>query len=195
VKLVWGISGSFCNHAAVIKQINDFILKGYEIYPILSQNSASLNTRFGTAKNLYDQLLKNTGNEPKCSLEEVELIGPHCPYDAMIIAPCTSTTLSKLSNGDYDHNCTLAAKAMLRNGKPVILAIASNDILGNTAQALFHLKNSKNIYVVPFGQDDPISKPNSCISRWNLIEKTVISAVYDKIQLQPILYTKEEDYE
>lgn len=193
MKLIWGISGSFCNHVAILSQIKELIMKGYEIYPVLSQNAATFNTRFGTAKNLYEHLLNITGNEPKCSLPEVELIGPHCPYDAMVIAPCTSTVLSKLSKGDYDHSCTLAAKAMLRNSKPVILAVASNDILGNTAESLFNLKNSKNIYIVPFSQDDPIKKPNSCISHWSLIEKTIENAI-NKTQLQPILYIKEEDY-
>ncbi len=194
MKVIWAISGSFCNHTMICREVEAMRKKGYQITALLSENSATLDTRFGTHQELIRSLKEMTGQEVMTTLQQAETLGPHCDYDCMILAPCTSTVCSKLAYGDYDHTCTLAAKAMLRNQKPVILGIASNDMLGNTAEALFRLKQTKNIYLVPFFQDDPFKKPNSCISRWELIEKTMKLALQG-CQLQPLLYTKEADYD
>ena len=194
MRILWAFSGSFCNHAAVIKEMELLCNKGWEITAILSKNCSELNTRFGTSEAMKERIEKITGKQIMMSLTDAETVGPSCKYDCMVIAPCTSTVIAKLAHGDYDHNCTLAAKAMLRNDKPVVLAIASNDILGNTSEALFRLKQTKNIYLVPFFQDDPFTKANSCISKWNLIENTVYSSIHGK-QLQPLLYIREDDYE
>lgn len=194
MKIVWGISGSFCNHALVIEEMEKLKRKGWDLKVVLSENVAHLDTRFFSCKSLREKIQELCDAELIESLTQAELIGPHCPYDAMVIAPCTSTLISKLAYGNYDHPCALAAKAMLRNDKPIILAVASNDLLGNTAEALFKLKQTKNIYLVPFYQDDAYKKANSCISQWKLIEKTVYNAL-EKKQLQPILYQKMEDYD
>lgn len=194
MKLIWAISGSFCNHAAIFRIIERMIQEGQDITVLLSQNSANMDTRFGSCSDLIRGLERITAHPVMTTLQEAETLGPHCPYDAMIIAPCTSTTAAKLAHGDFDHTCTLGAKAMLRNQRPVIIGIASNDFLGFSAAALFTLKNMKNIYLVPFYQDDPKTKPNSCISRWSLIDLTLKEAMKGK-QLQPLLFVKEEDYE
>lgn len=193
MKIIWAISGSFCNHAMIKREIEEMVNKNHDITVLLSHNSATLDTRFGTHTDFIRDLEKISQKEVMSTLQQAETLGPNCPYDCMVLAPCTSTVLAKLANGDYNHTCTLGAKAMLRNNKPIVIGIASNDILGNTAEALFKLKNSKNIYFVPFFQDEPISKPNSCISKWSLIDKTVRQAMLHQ-QLQPLLYVKEDDY-
>ncbi len=194
MKIVWAISGSFCMHAAIKCEIKEMVMKGHDITVLLSENASTLSTRFGTCENFINDLKEITGNNVMTTLLEAETLGPKNIYDLMILAPCTSTVLGKWANADYDHVCTLGAKAMLRNEKPVVVGIASNDILGNSAEALFKLKNTKFIYFVPFYQDDSFAKPNSCISKWNLIEKTANKAMLNK-QIQPLLYVKESDYE
>ncbi len=194
MKIAWAISGSFCNHTVIKKEISDFVSNGHDVTVILSKNSVTMDTRFGSADTFIKDLEKITNNKVMTTLLQAETLGPINTFDCMVIAPCTSTVLSKLAHGDYGHVCTLAAKATLRNEKPIIIAIASNDILGNSAHALFTLKQTKNIYIVPFYQDDSINKPNSCVSKWRLIAKTMDHALNYK-QLQPILYVKESDYE
>lgn len=194
MKILWGVSGSFCNHAKVIDEMEKLKKKGWKMSAVLSENVANLDTRFSSSEKLMEKIQSLCCSNPIYSLTQAELIGPCCPYDCMLIAPCTSTVISKLAYGIYDHPCTLAAKAMLRNNKSIVLAVASNDLLGNTAEALFKLKQTKNIYLVPFYQDDAYKKANSCISQWGLIEKTVLSALSNQ-QLQPILYQQMEDYD
>lgn len=194
MRILWGVSGSFCNHAAVLLEMEKLTKKGWELTAVLSENVASLDTRFSSAERLIKQIQALSLSELVLTLTQAELVGPHCPYDCMLIAPCTSTVIAKLAYGIYDHPCTLAAKAMLRNDKPVILAVASNDLLGQTAEALFKLKQTKNIYLVPFYQDDAYKKANSCISQWKLIEKTILNALENK-QLQPLFYKQMEDYD
>lgn len=194
MKMIWAISGSFCNHAMIKREIEGMIQQGHKITVLLSENSATMDTRFGTCRDFIQDLSQITQQQVLTTLQQAETVGPHCSFDCMVIAPCTSTVISKLAYGDYDHTCTLAAKAMLRNQKPVIIGIASNDMLGNTAEALFRLKQTKNIYLVPFYQDDYYNKPNSCISKWSLISKTIEAAMEHR-QLQPLFFGKEEDYE
>ncbi len=194
MKILWAVSGSFCNHAMIIQEIKKMKDKEVDITVLLSDNSANLSTRFGTNIAFKEELYRITKKPLMIGLVSAETVGPSNQFDCMVIAPCTSTVLSKLAFGDYNHSVCLSAKAMLRNQKPVVIAVASNDILGNSAEALFKLKQTKNIYFVPLLQDDAYQKPNSCIARWSLIEKTISKAI-NGVQIQPFLYVKERDYE
>lgn len=185
MKLLWGMCGSFCNHAAVIEQLQDMVQR-WPITMIVSENTARLDTRFGSA-NQRMELLETLSMRPvMTSLQEAERTGPIDHFDAMIIAPITATELNKLTLGIYDTPITLAAKALLRNQKPLVLGIASNDFLGLSGVNLLRLKQLRHIFFVPFGQDDYVHKPNSLVSDWKLIEAALCAALEDR-QLQPLL--------
>lgn len=193
MKILWGMSGSFCNHAVVMEQLEKMCEKDYNIQVILTQNVTSMDTRFGLAKDRLVKLEEITKKPVLTTLQEAERTGPIDHFDVMIIAPMTATVLSKLNLGIYDNPVTLAAKAMLRNQKPLICAIASNDYLGISGVNLLQLKQMRHIFFVPFYQDDCVRKPNSLVSEWSLIEKTMENALQDH-QIQPILVqpSKEE---
>ena len=185
MKLLWGMCGSFCNHAAVIEQLQDMVQR-WPITMIVSENTARLDTRFGSA-NQRMELLETLSTRPvMTTLQEAERTGPIDHFDAMIIAPITATELNKLTLGIYDTPITLAAKALLRNQKPLVLGIASNDFLGLSGVNLLRLKQLRHIFFVPFGQDDYVHKPNSLVSDWKLIEAALCAALEDR-QLQPLL--------
>ena len=194
MKIVWGICGSYCNHQAVLKEISRLNNIGYEIQAVLSENTIKYSTRFGKSDDFITELEKITNKNIFKNIIESETVGPSNEFDVCVIAPCTASTLSKLINGDYDHNVTLCAKSILRNNMPVVIGIASNDMLGISGKNLMLLAQIKNIYIVPFYQDDFVNKPNSCISKWDLIEKTIMKSL-NKVQIQPILYRKDEEYD
>ena len=185
MKLLWGMCGSFCNHAAVIEQLADMVER-WHVTMILSENTARLDTRFGTAAARVKQLESLTGKPVMTTLQEAERTGPIDHFDAMVIAPITATELNKLALGIYDTPVTLAAKALLRNQKPLVLVIASNDFLGLSGVNLLRLKQLRHLFFVPFGQDDYVHKPNSLVSDWRLIEATLQAALEDR-QIQPLL--------
>ncbi|MFQ8582255.1 MAG: dipicolinate synthase subunit B [Holdemania massiliensis] len=185
MKLLWGMCGSFCNHAAVFEQLQDMVQR-WPITMIVSENTAQLDTRFGPACERME-LLETLSTRPvMTTLQEAERTGPIDHFDAMIIAPITATELNKLTLGIYDTPITLAAKALLRNQKPLVLGIASNDFLGLSGVNLLRLKQLRHIFFVPFGQDDYVHKPNSLVSDWKLIEAALCAALEDR-QLQPLL--------
>lgn len=190
MKILWGISGSFCNHDVAMEQMEAMVKKGYDIQVILSENAATLSTRYGTAQERISRLEQISGKKVFSTLVEAEQVGPILKFDYFIIAPMTATVLSKLAQGIYDNTITLAVKAMLRNKRPVVVGIASNDFLGISGQNLMQLKLIRHIYFVPFYQDDMFNKENSLISKWSLIEETLLSAQNGQ-QLQPILLTSE----
>lgn len=192
MKLLWGITGSFCNHEVVFEQIEHFIKGNYEIQCVFSNNSYTVDNRFSTAEERIERISKMTGHKIIHTLKEAEPTGPSNQYEACIVAPATATFISKLNQGIYDDPVLLAVKSMLRNHKPLILAIASNDFLGNSSINLFQLLQKKSIYVTPFYQDDPLHKPNSLISRFDLIEAT-FQAALDHVQIQPLLEKKKEE--
>ena len=185
MKLLWGMCGSFCNHAAVIEQLTDMVER-WPVTMILSENTARLDTSFGTAAARVKQLESLTGKPVMTTLQEAERTGPIDHFDAMVIAPITATELNKLALGIYDTPVTLAAKALLRNQKPLVLGIASNDFLGLSGVNLLRLKQLRHLFFVPFGQDDYVHKPNSLVSDWRLIEATLQAALEDR-QIQPLL--------
>ena len=180
----FAITGSFCTHdkaLAVIKRLKE----KYNIIPILSPSAFETDTRFGKAKEFREQLEKLTENKIVNTVVEAEPIGPKNLIDVMVIAPCTGNTLSKIANAITDNAVTMVTKAHLRNNKPVVIGISTNDALGKNAENLGKLINTKNIYFVPMGQDDYIKKPNSLICDWSKIEETILRAD-KKEQLQPI---------
>ena len=186
-RLGFAVCGSFCTHKDILPQLKILKEIGYMITPIVSEIVYSTDTRFGKA----EDFIKNIEDicETKCinSVKAAEPIGPKALLDVLVIAPCTGNTLGKLANGITDSSVTMAAKAHLRNERPLVIAPSTNDALGASAKNIGALMNCKNIYFVPFRQDMPNFKPNSCISDFKLIPDTVSNALQGK-QLQPMIF-------
>lgn len=180
------ITGSFCTHKVIKEKIKELVEKGYNILPIFTEKVCTTDTRFGTAKEFEEDIIKITGNAPIKTIVEAEPIGPNGLVDIIVIAPCTGNTLSKLANAITDNAVTMTTKSHLRNNKPVVIGISTNDALGLNLKNIATLMNTKNIYFIPFGQDNPEKKPKSLIADWNKIEETFLSA-YEGKQLEPVL--------
>lgn len=185
-RIGWALTGSHCTLAQALKQIERVVEAGADVLPILSPTVARDTTRFGTPDEWRARLLELTGKRPLETIAEVEPIGPARMIDVLIIAPCTGNTLAKLANGLTDGPVLMAAKAHLRNGRPVVISVSTNDGLGMNARNLGVLLNAKNIYFVPFGQDAAFEKRNSLVAREELIPDT-LEAALDGKQIQPLL--------
>jgi dipicolinate synthase subunit B len=186
VKVGFALTGSFCTLKEVVEQVKKLIDEGAEVFPIVTREVATTDTRFGTAAYWKGLLKELTGHEVIETIIDAEPIGPKKLLDILVVAPCTGNTLAKLANAITDGPVLMAIKAQLRNQRPVVLAIATNDALGMNARNLGVLLNAKNIYMVPFGQDNPAGKPNSLVARMDLLTETVVHALQGK-QLQPVL--------
>lgn len=185
-RIGFAITGSFCTFRKVLSELETLSKECADITPIMSNIAYSTDTRFGTAEGFRTRI-SNICKKPIIStITEAEPIGPQSLLDILIIAPCTGNTLAKLASGISDSPVTLAAKAHLRNGRPVLIAVSTNDGLGNAAKNIGTLLNSKNIYFVPFGQDDFANKPNSLVADMSQIRESAIQALSGR-QLQPIL--------
>ncbi len=182
----FAITGSFCTFSKVFPNVSKLILEGAAVVPIMSETSYNTDTRFGTAESHIKFLEETTGKKVLSCIQEVEPIGPKKMLDVLIVAPCTGNTLAKIANGIADSSVTLAVKSHLRNKRPVVVGISSNDSLGSNAKNLGTVANMKNIYLVPFGQDDCIEKENSLVAKMDLIIPTVKMALEDK-QVQPVI--------
>lgn len=182
----FALCGSFCTFKNVFAEIEKLKKLEYNIIPIMSENSYSLDTRFGDAAHWREVFREITGNTIIHTIPGAEPIGPKKLLDALIIAPCTGNTLGKLANGITDTAVTLGAKAHLRNERPLIIAPSTNDALTNAAKNIGALLNYKNIYFVPFGQDNFDGKPKSMVADFTLIPETLENALKG-IQLQPIM--------
>ncbi len=177
--------GSFCTFEKVLAIAED--LKGrYDLTAILSETAAGTDSRFGKAADYIAQLEHITGKPVITTIPDAEPIGPKKLFDVLVIAPCTGNTLAKLAHGITDTAVTMAAKAHLRNGRPLCVAFTTNDGLSVTLQNVGALLMRKNVYFVPFHQDDPIGKPNSLAADFTKLEQTFQAAV-DHNQLQPLL--------
>lgn len=185
-KIGFALTGSFCTFDKVIKEMEKLVAAGAIVYPILSFNSQTINSRFGKADDFRARIIEITGNDPITTIQTAEPIGPKGFLDIVIIAPCTGNTLAKLANGITDTPVLMAAKAHIRNLKPLVIAVSTNDALGMNLKNLGYLMPSKNIYFVPFGQDDYIKKPNSMVAKIELIPETLEQAL-DGIQIQPVV--------
>jgi dipicolinate synthase subunit B len=182
----FAICGSFCTFKQVFTEIENLMKSGYNVVPIMSENSFSFDTRFGEAKFWQEEFKRITKKEIIHTIKDAEPIGPKKLLDALVIAPCTGNTLAKLSNGIADTTVTLATKAHLRNARPVVIAVSTNDALSNAGKNIGNLMNYKHTYFVPFRQDSFKTKPTSCVADFTLLEKTLENAL-NGIQLQPIL--------
>ncbi len=186
VRIGIGLTGSHCTIPEVIPEIKRLKQEGADLYPILSPAVLETDTRFGKAEDLQKTLTTITGRKPWYTLVEVEPIGPKKLLDVMVVAPCTGTTLSRLAMGISDTAVTLACKAHLRNGRPVVVAISTNDGLGANLHNVATMLNRKYIYFVPFGQDDPEGKPRSLVARMELLCETIVAALRGE-QIQPVI--------
>jgi len=185
-KIGVAISGSFCTIQDAIIEFERLVFLGADLTPIISNNVATINSRFGRADDIKKRIELITGKECIETIADAEPIGPKKELDLILVAPCTGNTLGKIANGITDTPVTMAVKAQLRNQKPVVIAISTNDGLAASAKNLGVLLNTKNIYFVPFGQDDPEKKPTSLVARFGLIVPTIENALDGK-QIEPIL--------
>ena len=184
--VVFALCGSFCSIDTVLPQIQRLTARGWHVMPVLSISAATQDTRFGTAAELRAKLEALTGRVPLDTLQQVEPLGPRKLADAMVIAPATGTTISLLAAGISSTPVTMAAKSLLRVGRPIVVAPSTNDGLAGSAPALAALLQRKNYYFVPFGQDDSFKKPASLKSDFSLIPDTLECALRG-VQLQPVL--------
>ena len=186
VTIGFAITGSFCTFENILDIIKRLIEEGADLIPIFSYATDEMNTRYGNAEDFKNKIIEITGKQPVVDINGAEPIGPKAILDVLIVAPCTGNTIAKLANAITDTPVTMACKAHLRNNRPVILSISTNDGLGANAKNIGLLLNMKNIFMVPFGQDNPTLKPNSLLSKNELILKTIIEALKGK-QIQPLL--------
>lgn len=185
LKIGFALCGSFCNHTKLLGSI-EALAGEHELLPIVSENAAKYDTRFGASEDFVRRVEELTGHSVIRNIVEAEPFGPQNYADVLVIAPCTGNTLARLANGITDGAVTMAAKSHLRNGRPVVIALATNDGLSASAPNIAALLNRKNYYFVPFGQDDAENKPTSLISDFAAIGKTVEAAMEGR-QLQPLL--------
>ena len=183
--------GSFCTMHRALDALEDAAGRYTRIVPIVSERVAATDTRFGNAHDFMREMERICRRRVIATVEQAEPLGPKEPLDILVICPCTGNTLGKLAGGVTDSAVTMAAKAHLRNGRPVVLAIATNDGLGGAAANIGALLARKNIYFVPFGQDDCKNKPTSLVSDFSLIPQTVRAALQGE-QIQPLLLPASE---
>ncbi len=182
----FALCGSFCTHQAVLKELEHLCGEYETVLPVVSPISQVTDTRFGAAKDFLAKVEELTGHKAIRTIAEAEPIGPKKLLDILVIAPCTGNTIGKLAAGITDTPVTMAAKAHLRNDRPVVIAVASNDGLSGAAKNLGELLVRKNYFFVPFGQDDAERKPCSLMADFSRISETVRWAL-DRKQLQPLL--------
>lgn len=181
-----GITGSFCSFEKTKLVTAELVEKAKKVIPVYSYNSQMLNTRFMMAKDFVAKIKELTGENGLKTLQDAERVGPEKMFDVFVIYPCTGNTAAKLANGIVDSPVLMAAKAHLRNGRPVVIGISTNDGLGINFQNIGKLMNMKNIYFVPFGQDDSEKKPNSLVCHPKKIEEAIRCAM-DSRQIQPVI--------
>jgi len=182
----FALTGSHCTFAEVMPQIQRFVDAGAKVVPIASYTTMTTDTRFGATEDWQKQLKDITGNDIISTIVDAEPLGPSKLLDVMVIAPCTGNTTAKLANALTESPVLMAAKAQMRNLRPLVLAISTNDGLGLNAANIAKLLVAKNIYFVPYGQDAPSAKPNSLVARMDLIMETCEAALEGK-QLQPMV--------
>jgi dipicolinate synthase subunit B len=182
----YALTGSHCTLEEVMPQIKRFVEQGARVIPIVSSTIMTTDTRFGKSEDWQNQIKEITGNDIISTIFDAEPLGPSKLLDVLTIAPCTGNTTSNLANAITDSPVLMAAKAQMRNQRPLVLAISTNDGLGLNAANIAKLLITKNIYFVPYGQDAPAAKPNSLVARMDLIMETCEAALQGK-QLQPMI--------
>lgn len=182
----FALTGSFCTFEAVFQELERFTKVFENVIPILSEISGTLDTRFGLAEDHISRMTTLCGRHPLRTIKEVEPIGPKGILDLLVVAPCTGNTLGKMALGITDSTVSMAAKAQLRNEKPVLLAVSTNDGLGASGKNIMELMQKRNIYMVPFGQDDPLGKATSLKADMTKLTEAAEAAL-ERRQLQPVL--------
>ena len=187
IRVGFAVTGSFCTFAQVFPQMKRLAEAGYKVIPIMSKNVYETDTRFGKAAEWIREAQAITGEQVIHTIAQAEPIGPKKLLDLLVIAPCTGNTLGKLAAGIYDTAPTLAYKSHRRNGRPVLIAVSTNDALSASAGNIGYLMNQKGVYLVPFAQDDFVGKPTSCVADFSKILPAVEAALEEK-QLQPVIF-------
>lgn len=186
MKVGFAITSSFCTLNQVLKEVALLKSLDYDIYPIVSENIVTYDTRFGKGSDFINKLEEITGHKIASNIVEAETFGPKNPMDVMVVMPATGDFLGKMANGITDNPVNLAVKATMRNQKPVVIAISTNDGLGLSGENIMKLYNNKNVYFVPFGQDNYKIKPNSLIAHYDLLLPTIEQAL-ENSQIQPVI--------
>lgn len=186
VRIGFAVTGSFCTFAQSFAQAEYLVSLGAEIVPVMSEHAAQISTRFGEAKAQRERLEQIAGRKAILTIADAEPIGPKGMTDVMAVVPCTSNTAAKLALSITDTPVTMAVKSHLRGGKPVVLAIASNDSLAGSMKHLGALANMKHYYFVPLRQDDAEKKPTSLVADFSLTAETIAAALEGR-QYQPVL--------
>ncbi|HHV34989.1 MAG TPA: dipicolinate synthase subunit B [Syntrophomonadaceae bacterium] len=186
IRVGFVVTGSHCTLTQIITEIEKIIAEGAEVFPVVSYAVSTTDTRFGKSSEWCAKLEELTKKSLIKTIVEAEPVGPGKLFDILVAAPCTGNTLAKLANGITDTPALMAIKAHLRNQRPVVIAISTNDGLGFNAKNIAILLNTKSIYLVPFGQDNPALKPNSLVARMDKIIDTIFHALEGE-QIQPVL--------
>ena len=189
IRIGYVMTGSYCTFERSFRQAERLIAMGAELLPVMSENAAGISTRFGSGEDNVKRFSDICGKEVITSIDGAEPIGPKNLTDIMVVSPCTSNTAAKLAAGITDSAATMAVKSHLRGGRPVVLAIASNDSLLASAKNIGELFNRKNYYFVPMLQDDIEKKPASLVAEFEMLPQAV-SAALCGVQLRPIIYHK-----
>lgn len=182
----YALTGSFCTLKVSIKEIQKLCEFGVNVFPIMSFNVYNLDTKFGKAKDFIEEVEIITGNKIIHTIQDAEPIGPKKMFDLLIIAPCSGNTIARLANDIIDTPVTMAAKSHLRNDRPVVIGISTNNALSGAAENIGKILNRKNYYFVPFKQDNPITKPRSIVCDFSYIKKTIEYALEGE-QISPII--------
>ena len=191
-RIGFGLTGSHCTYDAVFPEIEKLVNAGAEVVPIVTATVKNTTTRFGKGEDWIKRIEELTGHKVIDSIVAAEPLGPKMPVDCMVVAPITGASMSKFANALSDSPVLMAAKATLRNQKPVVLGISTNDALGLNGVNIMRLMSTKNIYFIPYGQDDPMRKPNSMVARMSMLVETVEEAILGK-QIQPVIVERFKD--
>lgn len=185
IKIGYAICGSFCTFRRTIDEMKELLALGAELFPIMSDNAYSLDTRFGKAADFVAEIEALCGRSVIHTIPEAEPIGPQKLFDVLVISPCTGNTLAKLASGVTDTAVPLAAKAHLRNARPLVIGVSTNDALAAASKNIGLLMNCKNVYFIPMSQDDPVKKPNSMVVHFDKTPEAIGYAL-EKKQVQPM---------
>lgn len=191
-RIGFGLTGSHCTYDAVFPEIEKLVNAGAEVVPVVTATVKNSTTRFGKGEDWVKRIEELTGHKAIDSIVAAEPLGPKMPVDCMVVAPITGASMSKFANALSDSPVLMAAKATLRNQKPVVLGISTNDALGLNGVNIMRLMSTKNIYFIPYGQDDPFKKPNSMVARMSMLVETVEEAILGK-QVQPVIVERFKD--
>ena len=187
MKIGYCLTGSFCTFSKSIEALKGIVKAGHNVTPIMSENAYNTDTRFGDAVDIQNELISITGNSIIHTIKNAEPVGPKKLFDVLCVVPCTGNTLAKLANGITDTSVTMAVKSHLRNSRPVIIGVSTNDALGGAAKNIGSLMNYKNYYFVPLGMDDCINKPKSMVCDFTKVLQTIEYAADGKEIPQKII--------